>query len=153
MTQDVTIAPREICSRMHTFMLETSRAAHKEDKDSLVVQTQGGHQQHVVVDCILISSSHPPGHVTILRHLLSADSRNERLTWCDILNKALENLRAWDIVTPRWVELVNDIIILLFHDFHVLCQEWVNFKFRLSGHSQPVFCFNRDLVMETEIVI
>ena len=96
MTQDVTIAPREICSRMHTFMLETSRAAHKEDKDSLVVQTQGGPQQHVVVDCILISSSHPPGHVTILRHLLSADSRNERLTWCDILNKALDNLRAWD---------------------------------------------------------
>ena len=57
--------------------------------------------------------------MTILRHLLSADSRNERLTWCDILNKALENLRAWDIVTPRWVELVNDIIILLFHDFNM----------------------------------
>ena len=99
-------------------MLETSRAAHKEDKDSLVVQTQGG-PLVVVVDCILISSSHPPGHVTILRHLLSADSRNERLTWCDILNKALENLRAWDIVTPRWVELVTNIIILLFHDFNM----------------------------------
>ena len=124
MTQDVTIAPREICSRMHTFMLETSRAAHREDKDSLVVQTQGGHQQHVMLltlTVILISSTHYPGHVTILRHLLSADSRNERLTWCDILNKALENLRAWDIVTPRWVELVTDIFILLFHDFIMFC--------------------------------
>ena len=41
--------------------------------------------------------------MTILRHLLSADSRNERLTWCDILNKALDNLRAWDTVTPRYI--------------------------------------------------
>ena len=41
MTSEVSIAPREICSRMHTFMLETSRAANKVDKDSLVVQTQG----------------------------------------------------------------------------------------------------------------
>ena len=40
-TSEVSIAPREICSRMHTFMLETSRAANKGDKDSLVVQTQG----------------------------------------------------------------------------------------------------------------
>ena len=40
-TTEVTIAPREICSRMHTFMLETSRAASRADKDSLVVQTQG----------------------------------------------------------------------------------------------------------------
>ena len=40
-TSEVSIAPREICSRMHTFMLETSRAANKVDKDSLVVQTQG----------------------------------------------------------------------------------------------------------------
>ena len=39
--------------------------------------------------------------MTILRHLLSADSRQERLTWCEILNKALENLTAWDIVTPK----------------------------------------------------
>ena len=38
------------------------------------------------------------GHITILRHLLSADSREERLVWCNILNKALENLRAWDTV-------------------------------------------------------
>ena len=99
MTSEVSIAPREICSRMHTFMLETSRAANKVDKDSLVVQTQG--KELIMFKSYEYYMELFPGHVTILRHLLSADSRTERLTWCDILNKALENLRAWDIVTPK----------------------------------------------------
>ena len=50
-TQEVSIAPREICSRMHTFMLETSRAASRSDKDSLVVQTQG----NISVMCLYLS--------------------------------------------------------------------------------------------------
>lgn len=28
--------------------------------------------------------------------LLSADSKEERLAWCNKLNKALANIRAWD---------------------------------------------------------
>ena len=40
-TDNVTIAPREICSRMNTFMLETSRNARQDDKESLVVQRKG----------------------------------------------------------------------------------------------------------------
>jgi len=80
-TERVSLCPREICSRMHTFMLETSRPATREDRDSMVVIRQG--------------------HTTVLRHLLSADSRNERVVWCDILNQALDNLRAWDTVRPR----------------------------------------------------
>jgi len=80
-TKAVTLCPREICSRMHTFMLETSRPATREDRDSLVVIRQG--------------------NTTVLRHLLSADSRNERVVWCDILTQALDNLRAWDTVRPR----------------------------------------------------
>jgi len=80
-TRSVTLCPRDICSRMHTFMLETSRPATREDRDSMVVIRQGNN--------------------TVLRHLLSADSRNERVVWCDILNQALDNLRAWDTVRPR----------------------------------------------------
>ena len=38
---------------------------------------------------------------TTLRHLLSADSRVERVAWCDSLNKALANLRAWDTSRTR----------------------------------------------------
>ena len=41
MTDNVTIAPREICSRMNTFMLETSRNARQDDKESLVIQRKG----------------------------------------------------------------------------------------------------------------
>jgi len=80
-TRSVSLCPREVCSRMHTFMLETSRPATREDRESLVVVRQGS--------------------TTILRHLLSADSRNERVAWCDILNQALDNLRAWDTVRHR----------------------------------------------------
>ena len=41
-TDTVSIAPREICSRMNTFMLETSRTARQDDKESLVIQRKGG---------------------------------------------------------------------------------------------------------------
>ena len=30
-----------------------------------------------------------------------ADSRDERLHWCKVLNSALENLRAWDPTSLR----------------------------------------------------
>jgi len=33
---------------------------------------------------------------TAIRHLISADSREERDMWARQLNKALANLRAWD---------------------------------------------------------
>lgn len=33
---------------------------------------------------------------TALRHLLSADLKEERTIWCTKLNQALANLRAWD---------------------------------------------------------
>jgi len=75
-TETVTICPREICSRMHTFMLETSRPAKRDDRESLIVVRQGTN--------------------TIMRHLLSADSRDERLSWCQVLNQTLTSLRAWD---------------------------------------------------------
>merc|ERR1712106_359957 len=55
--------------------------ATREDRESMVVIRQGS--------------------TTVLRHLLSADSRNERVVWCDILNQALDNLRAWDTVRAR----------------------------------------------------
>ena len=30
------------------------------------------------------------------RIMLSADNREERLVWCDKLNRTLANIRAWD---------------------------------------------------------
>ena len=48
--------------------------------------------QPIIMSTVLLTQ----GASTIIRHLLSADSREERLTWCSILNQALDNLRAWD---------------------------------------------------------
>ena len=39
--------------------------------------------------------------VTTIKHLLMADTRDERLNWCKILNIALENMRAWDPTSFR----------------------------------------------------
>lgn len=33
---------------------------------------------------------------TALRHLISADLKDERQLWCSQINRALANLRAWD---------------------------------------------------------
>ncbi len=39
--------------------------------------------------------------MTTMWHLLSADTRDERLGWCAVLNKAVENIRAWDPMAVR----------------------------------------------------
>ncbi|RZF32819.1 hypothetical protein LSTR_LSTR011465 [Laodelphax striatellus] len=74
-TETVDIVPRDVCARSHTFLLETERPRKADDEKSL----------------ILI----PDGKRTIIRHLLSADSKEERIEWCRNLNKALALLRAW----------------------------------------------------------
>lgn len=53
MTENISIAPREICSRMHTFLLETSRPAVKDDKDSLVIQTKG---KMIIVTVLILTT-------------------------------------------------------------------------------------------------
>lgn len=39
--------------------------------------------------------------VTILRYLLSADTRDERLNWCSVISRAVANLRAWDPTSSK----------------------------------------------------
>lgn len=98
-TDDVTLAPREICSRMNTLMLETVRRWRQGDKESLIM--------HVVMmtfvllfacclKCLWHFSQNRKSGETTTRHLLSADTREDRLGWCSILNTALNNMRAWD---------------------------------------------------------
>jgi actin-binding protein anillin len=74
----VSLAPREVCSRLNTFMLEAQRRIQQGDRDALNMHVDRKHG------------------VTILRHLLSADTRDERISWCHMISKALVNLRAWD---------------------------------------------------------
>ncbi|KAL1399337.1 hypothetical protein pipiens_008288 [Culex pipiens pipiens] len=74
-TQKVSVAPRDVCARLNTLLLEFRRPAQPDDVDSLVLVRQG--------------------NTTIQRHLLSADSKEEREEWCAHLNKTLALLKAW----------------------------------------------------------
>ncbi|XP_034230299.1 LOW QUALITY PROTEIN: anillin-like [Thrips palmi] len=74
-TENVGLVSRDLCARLNTFLLETSRPAKPTDENSL--------------DLICM------GDVTHVRHLLSADTREERLDWCTQINKALAVIRAW----------------------------------------------------------
>ncbi|XP_042896597.1 anillin isoform X2 [Parasteatoda tepidariorum] len=67
---------RDICARPHTFQLVTIRPQEKGDKNTLI--------------------SYCANTVTTTKHLLAADTKEERVLWCDKLNEALSNVRKWD---------------------------------------------------------
>ncbi|XP_054738655.1 anillin isoform X2 [Anastrepha obliqua] len=74
-TQKVTVAPRDICARLNTMLLEFVRPAKETDVESLIIV--------------------PNGRNTVVRYLLSADTKEERELWCAYLNKVLLLLRSW----------------------------------------------------------
>ncbi|KAH0534481.1 anillin-like isoform X1 [Cotesia glomerata] len=74
-TTNVSLVARDICARPNTFLLETMRRAQPNDQDSLVMVKNGQN--------------------TTIRHLLSADTKEERLQWCSKLNQTLNLIRAW----------------------------------------------------------
>ncbi|XP_049789407.1 anillin-like isoform X5 [Schistocerca nitens] len=75
-TESVGLVSRDICARPNTFLLETTRPPQPDDVESL----------------ILVRSKNR----TTIRHLLSADTKEDRLLWCSQLNKTLSMLRAWN---------------------------------------------------------
>ncbi|KAK2583292.1 hypothetical protein KPH14_009296 [Odynerus spinipes] len=74
-TTSVELAPLSVCMRPNTLLLETKRPAQSGDADSLIMVTNGSE--------------------TTIRHLLSADTKEDRLEWCSKLNKTLHLIRAW----------------------------------------------------------
>ena len=74
-SQKITLAPRDICARLNTMLLECERPFKETDQESLIVV--------------------PNGRTTTIRHLLSADTKEEREEWCAYFNKSLTLLRAW----------------------------------------------------------
>ncbi|XP_072168892.1 anillin-like isoform X2 [Diadema setosum] len=74
-TQEVRLISRIHCARPNTFELQTSRPASRADRDTLV-------------------SKHNNSH-TITKHLLSADTKEDRVEWTTALNKTLLELRLW----------------------------------------------------------
>ncbi|XP_042861086.1 anillin-like isoform X2 [Penaeus japonicus] len=75
-TRRVELVARDVCARQHTFQLTCMRPAYSGDINNLVQEIHGS--------------------ALITKLLLSADSKEERIVWCNKLNKALANIRAWD---------------------------------------------------------
>ncbi|XP_076249759.1 anillin [Calliopsis andreniformis] len=74
-TTNVGLVSRDICARPNTFLLETTRATEPGDTESLIMIRNGP--------------------TTTIRHLLSADTKEDRLEWCSKLNKTLNLIHAW----------------------------------------------------------
>ncbi|XP_063886653.1 anillin-like isoform X2 [Scylla paramamosain] len=75
-TRHIELVSRDVCARQHTFQLTLLRPAHPGDATNLVQEVKGSS--------------------VVTKMLLSADSKEERMVWCNKLNKALANIRAWD---------------------------------------------------------
>nr|XP_045607574.1 anillin-like isoform X2 [Procambarus clarkii] len=75
-TRRIELVARDICARQHTFQLTCVQPAHSRDVSNLVQEVQGS--------------------TLVIKHLLSSDSKEERIIWCNKLNKSLANIRAWD---------------------------------------------------------
>ena len=91
---------------MNTFLLENRRRIQSGDCEALniVVVRLFGRLNAMSSDerklLFEIFQDQKRG-VTTIKHLLMADTRDERLNWCKVLNSALENMRAWDPTSMR----------------------------------------------------
>ncbi|XP_005093567.1 anillin isoform X2 [Aplysia californica] len=74
-TEKVGLVSRDVCARPNTFEMVTVRQPLKGEHDTLVTKTHNT--------------------MTTVRHQVSADSKEERIVWCNKLNRALANLRTW----------------------------------------------------------
>ncbi|KAL8608419.1 hypothetical protein ACOMHN_002652 [Nucella lapillus] len=81
-TETVGLISRDVCARPHTFELATVRQPRKGEKDTLTSRTYNT--------------------LTTVRHMLSADTKEERILWCNKVNQALANIRTWhsDAIRP-----------------------------------------------------
>ncbi|XP_035229899.1 anillin-like isoform X2 [Stegodyphus dumicola] len=87
-TNHVQSVTRDICARPNTFQMMTVRPQEKGDKDTLISWTANT--------------------LTTTKHLLSADTKEERILWCNKLNEALTSLRRWDPQALRPMESMQD---------------------------------------------
>ncbi|XP_029642281.1 anillin isoform X2 [Octopus sinensis] len=76
-TEKVGLISRDICARPNTFEMCTVRPLRAGEEDTLVTR-----KHHTMAT---------------IRHMLSADTKEERILWCNKLNEALENIRAWQV--------------------------------------------------------
>ena len=86
--QTVSVLQRETCARPHTFELRIAVPLKKSNE-------YGQNEDHPSSSII----AQPFGKRTLYRYWLSADSREDRNDWCNILNQILGDLREWEVNT------------------------------------------------------
>ncbi|KAL3859739.1 hypothetical protein ACJMK2_009937 [Sinanodonta woodiana] len=74
-TEKVGLVARDICARPNTLEMMTVRQPRRGEKDTLITKTYNT--------------------LTTMKHMLSADTKEERIVWCNKINRALANLRTW----------------------------------------------------------
>ncbi|KAK3085514.1 hypothetical protein FSP39_004457 [Pinctada imbricata] len=84
-TEKVGLIPRDICARPNTFEMVTVRQPRRGEPDTLVSKTYNT--------------------MTTVRHMLSADTKEERINWCNKINRALANIRTWHSDAMRPIKL------------------------------------------------
>uniref|UniRef100_A0A1A9WBD8 PH domain-containing protein n=1 Tax=Glossina brevipalpis TaxID=37001 RepID=A0A1A9WBD8_9MUSC len=83
-TQKVTIATRDICSRLNTILLECQRPRIEKEQETLAVV------------------HHDEDRRAIVQYLMSADTIEECEAWRAYFNKALAVLRVWGLPPHHW---------------------------------------------------
>lgn len=74
-SERIDLVSREACARPNTFEVTVMRRQQRGDRETLVTKCQDA--------------------VSATKHWISADTKEERMSWCAKLNEAIVNLRTW----------------------------------------------------------
>ena len=89
----INVLQRETCARPHTFELRIAIPMKKSTDHGLFLGEQKQNEKYPSNSII----AQPFGKRTLFRYWLSADSKEERNNWCNILNQVLADLREWEV--------------------------------------------------------
>ena len=85
------VLQRETCARPHTFELRIAVPTKKASDHGLFTDEYEQNEEHTNNSII----AQPFGKRTLFRYWLSADSKEDRNDWSNILNQILADLREW----------------------------------------------------------
>lgn len=74
-SDSVMIVPRDICARPHTMQLVLKKPVTSSDRETLIAVNAGGEM--------------------LIKYMLSADTKADKITWLNTLNDSLKDWRAW----------------------------------------------------------
>ncbi|CAF4566429.1 unnamed protein product [Rotaria socialis] len=93
--QTVNLLQRETCARPHTFELRIA-VPTKKSTDHRLFASENDENDEYPTNSII---AQPFGKRTLFRFWLSADSKEDRNDWCNILNQILADLREWEVIS------------------------------------------------------